>query len=528
MVKNGKYFVAPPDDDIDFKVLFQRLATAGAGRPVDRDGFPKGPWTPELLADAISQIDANRTGVDLRTVQLWFQQNDRGVSADNIRWLARVFGCDDPKATSDWQAKLSASRLRLAARRRRKRDPEGRRSIVAKVASSSWDDPSESQIAGATRNRFSLARRTEAFFVQGSPLNLPVVVFAGAFALQLGSYFLGIHSATHVREDGVAKQVGFLWAPNWAFVLVLLIPLFLAFVVGIVRFWRDEGRSAVLAATGQVETSDGWTRNVEGASYTYWAAFLICIGFAGVIQWFDVRLLPLLTGESDFAIDWGRLPIAGADNGSVAPSIAFTALAYGYMSICFYLFYSGLILLYTIHHDLGTIKKNVGPRHGAEAIREEANADLRILEAHFRCTMIGLLTAICMKLQALYLATSAPNVLGWLADDARAVLIGTPLDIDWAEYSAPTHYTSLVLALIVAAVFLYGVGRQAPVGNARVQSMRMMVALAVVMMAYLLIGIISGFSIVLGFGVLVAIYGIIDPELGTRRPKAAEDDRLVS
>ena len=82
------------------KELFKDLAAAGVGRPVDRDGFPSGSWTPELLAEAISAIETNQDGIDLRTVQLWFQDNDKGISADNIRWLARVLGCDDHAATS--------------------------------------------------------------------------------------------------------------------------------------------------------------------------------------------------------------------------------------------------------------------------------------------------------------------------------------------------------------------------------------------------------------------------------------------
>ncbi|MDV4165797.1 hypothetical protein R1538_32380, partial [Rhizobium leguminosarum] len=118
MPKNGKLFLSPPKDGSDFKELFKQLTAAGAGRPLGSDGFPAGPWTPELLAEAISQIDSNRTGVDLRTVQLWFQENEKGISTTNIRWLARVFGCDDPVATSEWQMELSAAQSRLTAKRR--------------------------------------------------------------------------------------------------------------------------------------------------------------------------------------------------------------------------------------------------------------------------------------------------------------------------------------------------------------------------------------------------------------------------
>ncbi|MEF3088078.1 hypothetical protein VLL29_20810, partial [Bacillus altitudinis] len=40
-------------------------------------------------------------------------------------WLARIFGCDDPEATSAWQAELSAAQARLTTRRRLKGKPEG-------------------------------------------------------------------------------------------------------------------------------------------------------------------------------------------------------------------------------------------------------------------------------------------------------------------------------------------------------------------------------------------------------------------
>lgn len=111
LIKNNKFYVAPQRETANFKQVFARLAAAGAGRPVDADGFPDGPWTPEKLADAISAIDANTKGIEVRAVQVWFQDNDNGISNENIRWLARIFGCDDPEATSVWQTELMASSI---------------------------------------------------------------------------------------------------------------------------------------------------------------------------------------------------------------------------------------------------------------------------------------------------------------------------------------------------------------------------------------------------------------------------------
>ena len=182
LIKNGKFFLPPQRSDEDFKTLFARVATAGVGRPVEKDGCPQGPWTPELLAEAISQIDDNPAGIELRTVQRWFEDNDKGISATNIRWLARVLGCNDPKAASAWQTELSAAQSRLVAKRRTRRRDEGR---DIKEPADSEQDPVVSQSSETIEapKGFRLAQVTEMIFSRGSVLNLPAAVLAGAVAL---------------------------------------------------------------------------------------------------------------------------------------------------------------------------------------------------------------------------------------------------------------------------------------------------------------------------------------------------------
>ena len=531
MIKHGKYFLPPPRDDINFKELFKQLVGAGAGRPVDENGFPSGPWTPELLAVAISQIDANRRGIDLRTVQLWFQDNEKGVSTNNIRWLARVFGCDDPEATSEWQMVLGAAQSRLTAKRRARRSTNNSNAMeslnLAGIATSGSEATSLTKTApddDATEPRqgSSLARRSEAIF-GGSPLDLPSSVFAGAVALGFSSYFLGIHNVTYGTLDGPIKQVGFLWAPNWTLLFMVFMPLFFVFVVDLVAFWKNEGRSKLLAKGDRMESDDGWTRKVEGSSYTYWAVFLICLGVAGLLQWIGVRLIPLMGGGGDYAIDWGSLAILRPDVISVPQSVAFTGFAYLYMCLCFYLFFVGLILLYTLAHDLWEI---VSQTH-VDSHREANEIGLRVMRGIFRCTILGVLIAICMKLQSFFVTSSGANIVGWLVGDMFSVLNAGDAVSDGTDHSRPTHYSSLLIALMTCVVFLYGSVRIGFGSRFHVPWAKMGAVVALLAVSYLLIGAFAGFSILLSVGVLVAIYALFDPALGQKRASKLGDKQVV-
>jgi hypothetical protein len=532
LIKNGKYFVAPEGDGGDFKALFMRLASSGAGRPVDASGFPQGPWTPDLLAEAISRIDTNPSGIELRTVQLWFQDNDKGISSDNIRWLARVFGCDDPEATGDWQAALSASQSRLVAKRRQDRQTTGESAQETHTPDSlaTRDVAALGDFEGQSRRRsdemvrgFNLALRSEAFVGRRSPLDLPASVFAGAVALGFFSYFLGIHSVAYERDDGIAKQVGFLWAPNWTFLFMVFMPLYFAFAGDLLVFWKTEGRGKVLAAMDSAEGEEGWSHKVEASAYTYWTVLLICIGFAGLFQWISVRLMPLLQGGGRYAIDWGSLAIALPELYSTQQDVAFTAFAYLYMCLCFYFFFVVLILLYTVSHDLWEVEyrspdEHAEPHSYVEWVRG------RIMRGIFRCTVCGLLIAICMKLQSVYLTTNAESIPDWLFREALSALSGRRVEDDRANYSSPTHYTSLLIALAATVPFLHAIIRTGLGHRLGAPSGKMVVAITLLGAVYLLIGAFIGFSLLLGVSVLLATYGLFDPAFGLRTARKAKDD----
>lgn len=537
MFRNGKLFVPPPNDGSSFKELFKRLAAAGAGRPPGEDGFPAGPWTPELLAEAISQIDSNRVGVDLRTVQLWFQENEKGISAANIRWLARVFGCDDPVATSEWQMELSAAQSRLSAKRREWKRAGS--SVAQEVPDTTLITTSDEEIDSPTklardtnanrpRQRFSLARKSEALFSHGSPLNLPASVFAGMTALGFLSYIIGIHNVTYERADGLVKQVGFLWAANWTLDFMVFLPLFFFFVIELLVFWKSDGRKKLAAPGDQVDSDDAWMRNVDASSYTYWSVFLICLLFAGLFQWVGVSLIPLMKGGGNYAMDWGKITLVRPEVISVPATVVFTGLAYLYMCLVFYLFFVGLILLYTIVHDLWRIGDGLKKLPHVDHRQELNEAGLIVMHGVFRCTVLGVLIAIWMKVQSSYLASSGENIVAWLVGDISSMFQGRDAVSTGFRYRMPTHYSSFLIVISTCFVFLYssirlGVGIRF---HAPLWKMSAVVALLVV--SYLLIDAFAGFSALLAISVLVALYGLFDPEF--RRWRASEwgNDQSVS
>ncbi|WP_139022735.1 RcgA family putative transporter [Mameliella alba] len=459
LIKNGKYYLPPNGGGGDFKALFNRLASAGAGRRVDENGFPQGPWTPDLLADAISRIEANGSGIELRTVQLWFQDNDKGISSDNIRWLARIFGCDDPDAASAWQIELIAANKRLAAKRRGLQSAEtygaGASVFVSRGPRAAEPaTPAQETTAKAPTSGFNLARRTEAMFDGRNTLNLPIVIWAGSALLAILAYAVGTHSITFSPVPGLDKQVGLLWAPSWTVDRIVFVALFLFIVSETLHSWKTEWRAKFADDGGEQSRDASWLRRMDDAAPMCWLILGACLLVVFLGQWLGVYWLVLAKGVTGNAmIDWILVAIERPDVVTVSEAVIVSGLANLYSCFVYWAFFSGLVLL---HAMAGAFQYAAGSCDADRAALQVTNMfDIggKLMGAIFCCTVFGILSASSIKLNAVYLISDGENILAWLLGDALAALGATHNEWGWLERTAWPYVTSFFVIFVTCFVF---------------------------------------------------------------------------
>lgn len=537
MVRNGKYFVAPKKSLDDFKVLFARLAAEGAGRPVDRQGFADGPWTPEKLADAISSIDANRDGIELRAVQMWFQDNENGISNENIYWLARIFGCNDPEATSLWQAELRAAKNRLTSKRRANRLYAAGSEIGASVGDKQ-KQPSQSIKAETSRSRINLAKRTEALFIGHSPMVLPLTVFTGACVLALIAFKLNVHSVVFTLENGTSKQVGFLWAPNWTIVFLAVLPMFLALVVDLMRCWTQIWRPAITIINSSSSDVESWDERVRAAAIAFWIVFFVTIGVASGYNWIATHLIPLLSGDTGgWPVNWGRIAVVRPDLVSPTSAIAFSGIVFIYNGLTAYLFFAGLVFLLLLRYDFEDLVKALKPADIQSSLPKINNISLALMNGIFRCAALGVIITILMKLQSSFLRSGNATIIEWLLSDVlRTVGISRPVESHPAtDGVAPGSFYSFFCLLAIAGTFasasiriraaLVRLGAHRTKQRVITPWTVMNGCMSLLVVNYFVIGVMPGFAVLLVLSLVLTVFLLSRPAV--QWSGDVHDERLV-
>jgi hypothetical protein len=239
LMVNGKYDSEPPTRDHDFRSLIQTAIAAGVGRDAPANGEPVKPWTAEALTTAINQAEPGRSVIDLRTVQRWLAPQGRGgLSVPNLSRLALVFGCGDSSKTRAWQVALMRAReLTRVDQRNGEND-------------SPSDAPNKTRADVESSRTLTLVRSWESWFSGDEALKLSILIWAAYTVNGLANGILGILSVSYNVMPGLSKEVGFLWAPTWTVLPVLILPLFIVRVsdtlahlrtggpMGAVGFWK--------------------------------------------------------------------------------------------------------------------------------------------------------------------------------------------------------------------------------------------------------------------------------------------------
>ena len=460
MIKNGRFFVAPRKTDENFKRLFARLAAAGAGRPVDNEGFADGPWTPESLAEAISAIDGNREGVELRSVQVWFQDNDNGISDTNIRWLARIFGCGDPEAASEWQAELKAAKERLAGERREKKRqqttlcngsdyeeaftetsvPQFERHVTEELVKS------EEQVSPQAK---TLAEKCERMLSGATSLNLQFgywMVFCG---LGVMNYVLGTLSVTYTPQPGLEKQVGFIWAPTLTVLPIIALPAFIFFVSNMNTYWRETGRRKCVS--GRVSSIDGksnaaWYAKVNDFSFSFWAIALFCALFLFGFQWAGIYLPAYLSGDNNgVQIDRYLVALVRPEVITIPEAMVLSAIGYIYTASYISIFMFGLlfsIIAALDYEDICTTVELEGRSIDRARLRKVGQ---KLLWAVFRVVVLALWLAMLVKLQITYLQSDSKDFVTWLRTDAARAFGANVTPNGWLDNNSISHFTTFMM-----------------------------------------------------------------------------------
>ena len=526
-------------------MLFARLAAEGAGRPVDRHGFADGAWTPELLADAVSAIDANQNGIELRAVQVWFQDNDNGISNENIRWLARIFGCDDPEATSQWQAELKAAKERLASERREKRsraafvEPEtnqlyGNQGQNSRPSTLRADSRETSKSAVKTRRSHtparSLAEKCERALSSPASMNLLIAYWLVFCGLGLLNYVLGTLSVTYSPVEGLEKQVGFIWAPTLTILPLVALPLYIVFVSELNTYWKRLGRSRciskdVMSIKGNSDAA--WYAKVNDFTFSFWAITLFCLLFVFGFQWAGIYMPAYLSGDANgVQVDRYLVALVRPEVISISEAMMLSAVGYLYTASYIAVFMFGLLFLIIVardYHDLCMTSVVEGSITDCEQLRREG---LKVVWGSFRVAALGLWIATLVKLQIVYLSSDAKDFVSWLSWDAQAALGLIATQNGWLDNSSVSHFTTFLMMAVTVATFGFCVVKvhetiaRLPPDDDNDRSERdrnpifsMSAVITILSANLLLVGRFEGFSILVALSVLATFYAVSGPTL---------------
>ena len=501
----------PPNEVYSLHTLVNWSVANNVGVTATNEGLPQQSWSNEALAQALVDVDPAGRGVDVRTVQLWLSDKERGINSSNIRLLSRVFGCGDEDKVQQWLTAL------LEAKHRNSKNS-------AKVAAtSSTNDFLTVSSGSGWKAILSLSSGTERLFSTGSPTNLSIAVFCGAVSLGVISGSLGMHDVTHTLTENVSKQVGFLWAPNWSLVFLIILPIYLLKVCTLVQDWVRSGRLVALTYCCSMDTSDieSWADRIKAASFSYWAIFIACVPVMSGFNWIANHVSPIIVGETHLVIDWSRIALSEASSVTKLENIIFTGLTFTYMAATSYLFFAALLTILIIVMDLRTIFISSAADLSASDNLVFQAVHVKLMDDVFRCTVLGLFITILIKAQSTYLLSTEMNILEWFWSDLTILWGAEGLSQPIYGLGVPALFNSFISCLAILGSFFFVAFRidasskeMAVTSNTKAVTppwRLMYAAILILFITFLVAGIVPGFSYAILLSIIIVTLVIFAP-----------------
>ena len=218
-------------------------------------------------------------------------------------------------------------------------------------------------------------------------------------------------------------------------------------------------------------------------------------------------------------IDWMLIALFRPEVLSTNAAIFVSFFSFMYTGMIYWFLFTGLLLLYMMAGDFSDI---CALRQGGDDDNFKNNAfasGTKIMDGIFRCTILGILVALTIKLNAAYLISDAESLMGWLVHDA-SLAIGLRDDTwGWINGSPSPFFTSFLLLFLLCFVFgaclmLIKSALDTAMKDPREKRyahriwFRMTLVVVILAAGYMLVGQFYGFSIVFVLSVTISLVSL--------------------
>ncbi|MGB7241668.1 MAG: hypothetical protein WBC93_06245, partial [Sulfitobacter sp.] len=375
-----------------------------------------------------------------------------------------------------------------------------------------------------------LAKKCEWLLTGEASMNLLVSYWLVFGALGLMNYALGTLSVTYSPEDGLDKQVGFIWAPTLTVLPLIVLPLYILSINELISCWKNGARSQCALSGDKADFltgADGWMLKVNSFTLSFWAIALFSLFFVFGFQWAGIYLPAYMSGDpGGVQIDRYLVALSRPEVISIRQAMVLSAVGYLYTASYIVVFLLGLLFLVIIALDYRETCNNSIQQNLVTTTVTIREAGIRVIWGSFRVTALGLWIATLIKLQIVYLSSNAKDFVSWLSWDAQAALGFRTTENSWLDNSSVSHFTTLLMGAVTVATFGFCVAKVhevfagSPLGDDqdRARSDRKLImgmgAVIIVLSAnLLLIGRFEGFSLLVALSGIATFYVVRGPSL---------------